>query len=87
VRRILAESGWTDISLQPVDPICTMPEKDLIFYFTRFGPLGKIFHDLDAPTRDKVIETARPAFEPFVDGTEVRFTAACWLVSANASSC
>jgi len=29
-----------------------------------------------------VIDTVRPAFEPYVHGAEVRFTAACWMVRA-----
>ena len=28
------------------------------------------------------VETVRAAFEPYVHGGEVRFTAACWMVSA-----
>jgi len=86
VRHILAESGWVDIDLRPIDPVCAMDEEDLIFYFTRLGPLGKILPDLDDATRARIIETVRPAFDPFVHGTDVRFTAACWLVSASASS-
>ena len=34
----------------------------------------------DASTRQRVIDTVRPAFEPFVRGTEVRFTSACWMI-------
>jgi len=32
-----------------------------------------------------VIATVRAAFDPYVFGAEVRFTAACWLVSTQAS--
>jgi SAM-dependent methyltransferase len=86
VRRILEESGWTDIDLAPVDIVCSMPEKDLTFYFTRLGPLAKILPDLDDQTRARVIETVRPAFDPYVRGSEIRFTAACWMISARALS-
>jgi hypothetical protein len=84
VRHILAESGWEDIDLRPIDPVCTMHEEDLIFYFTRLGPLGKLLPDLDDARRARIVEKVRPAFEPFVQGSEVRFTAACWMVSATA---
>ncbi len=33
-------------------------------------------------TREQIIDAIRPAFSPFVDGALVRFTAACWWVSA-----
>jgi hypothetical protein len=42
--------------------------------------------EVDEQTRGTVVETVRAAFEPFVHGTEVRFTAACWTVGARASS-
>lgn len=54
-------------------------------YFTKLGPLGMILPDLDEETRPRVVETVRAAFEPFVHGPEVRFTAACWLVDARAT--
>jgi SAM-dependent methyltransferase len=86
VRRILAESGWAGIDIQPLDVVCVLPEKELVRYFTRLGPLGTILPQADEKTRARVVETVRPAFEPFVQGTDVRFTAACWTVSARAAS-
>ena len=38
--------------------------------------------DVDASTRVEVTEVVRAAFEPFVQGAEVRFTAACWMIGA-----
>ncbi|MFO1319039.1 MAG: class I SAM-dependent methyltransferase [Burkholderiales bacterium] len=38
--------------------------------------------EVDAPTRARVIETVRAAFDPFVHGADVRFDAACWWVAA-----
>lgn len=83
--RILEESGWAKIDIRPIDVACTLPEKELVRYLTRFGPLGMILHEVDDRTRTQVIETVRAAFEPFVHGAEVRFTAACWMVGARAS--
>jgi SAM-dependent methyltransferase len=85
VHRILQESGWTGIDIRPIDVACHFPEKGLVGYFTRFGPLGRILPELDEQTRTRVIETVRPAFDPYVRGTEVDFTAACWMVVAGAT--
>jgi SAM-dependent methyltransferase len=84
VHRILEESGWAGIDIQPLDVACTLPEKELVRYLTRLGPLGRILHEADDRTRTQVIETVRAAFEPYVHGAEVRFTAACWMIGARA---
>jgi SAM-dependent methyltransferase len=82
VRDILEASGWTDIGVRPVDVACSFSQRDLVSFFTRLGPLGTIFRDVDASTREQVIEAVRGAFAPFIAGDDVRYTAACWLVSA-----
>jgi SAM-dependent methyltransferase len=82
VSRVLEESGWAGIDVQPIDVPCTFSEKELVGYLSRFGPLGRILPELDEKTRARVIEAVRPAFDSFVHGAEVRFTAACWMVSA-----
>ncbi|ROO87112.1 methyltransferase family protein [Actinocorallia herbida] len=82
VHRILEDADWTDIDLQPFDEPCSFPEADLITYFTTFGPVGTLLRDHDATTRARVIESVRPAFTPYLHGTEVRFTAACHLITA-----
>ena len=84
VEAILARSGWTGVDLRPIDVTCTLPEPELIGYVTRLGPLGQALPSADGPTRARVVETVRAAFEPYVHGAEVRFTAACWLTAADA---
>ncbi len=86
VHRILEESGWAEIDIRPLDVACTLPEKELVRYLTRLGPLGLALYEADDRTRTQVIETVRAAFEPYVHGAEVRFTAACWMVGARAPS-
>lgn len=86
VYRILEESGWTAIDIRPIDVTCTLPAKDLVRYLTRLGPLGVFLHQTDERTRAEVIETVRASFDPYVHGAEVRFTAACWMVGAQARS-
>ena len=87
VSSILEESGWTGVDIQRMDVECAMPEKDLNGYFTRLGPVGLMLQEEpDEHRRAQVIETVRTAFEPFVRGGEVRFTAACWMIGAHAPS-
>jgi SAM-dependent methyltransferase len=82
VARILEESGWAEIDIQPFDAQCTFPEVELVRYLTQFGPLGRVFREIDERTRELVTKTVRAAFDPYVHGSEVRFDAACWLVRA-----
>jgi ubiquinone/menaquinone biosynthesis C-methylase UbiE len=82
MRAILEDSGWTEIDIQPIDAVCTLPESELIRYGTRFGPVGVALREADPHTRAQVAGAVRAAFEPFVHGAEVRFTASCWLVGA-----
>ena len=86
VHRILEESGWAGIDIRPIDVACTLSEQELVRYLTRLGPLGLVLHSADDRTRTQVIETVRAAFEPYVHGAEVRFTAACWMIVARAPS-
>lgn len=84
VEAILAQSGWAEIDIQPVDVVCTLPHEELLPYATRIGPVGRILQQLDEPARIQVVETVRASFDPYVHGGEVRYTAACWMVSATA---
>ena len=86
VAAILRESGWTAIEIQPIDVPCTLPEAVLARYVTQLGPVGRILQEADDETRKRVIDAVRPAFDPYVKGTEVRFTAACWLIAARSTS-
>jgi hypothetical protein len=56
VYTILAESGWTEIDVQPIDPSCTFPEKVLVRYLTRLRPVGKVLDQVDERNRTQVIE-------------------------------
>ena len=80
MRAILEESGWTAIDIRPIDVTCTLPESELTSYGTRFGPVGVALREADPHTRAQVAKAVRSAFDPYVQGDEVRFTASCWLV-------
>ena len=84
VAGILEESGWQSIDIRPLDLECALPTLELERFMTRLGPLGQVLQDADEPTRLRVIAAVRAAFEPFVHGEEIRYTAACWLVGARA---
>jgi SAM-dependent methyltransferase len=79
---ILNQSGWAHVGMREVDVECVLPEKELMGYISRLGPVGMALQDVDELTRAQVVDVVRTAFEPYVHGDEVRFTAACWMVSA-----
>ena len=85
VQTILEKSGWAGIEIEPIDVTCTLPEQDLMPYLTRLGPVGVTLQGADESTRARVVETVRAAFEPYVQGSDVRFTAACWAIGARAT--
>ena len=85
VYSILEKSGWSEIDIRPLDVACTLPEHELNAYIARLGPLGRLLQQLDEQKRARIIEAVRAAFDPFVHGAEVRFTAGCWTVAARAS--
>lgn len=85
VYSILEKSGWADIHVEPIDVECALPKRELELYITRLGPLGRILPQLDEKTQSRVVEAVRAAFDPYVHGNEVRFTAACWTIGARAA--
>jgi len=84
VRGILADSGWAEVDVSPIDVPCTFSEADLTHYVTHLGPVGQALSTADARTRAEITQLARAAFDPYVYGAEVRFTAACWMMAARA---
>lgn len=83
--RILEEAGWGGIEIEPIDVPCSFPESGLDRYVTRLGPVGAALQQADESTRAKVIAEVRAAFDQYVHGGEVRFTAACWCLRARAA--
>ena len=84
VRRILKDSGWQKIAIRPLDVACTMPRQDLRTYSQHMGPLGDLLPTLDAAGRVEILRRVDTALLPFVEGDAVRFTAACWMLTARA---
>lgn len=83
-RALLDAAGCTAIAVTPLDVECVLPLADLPTYFTRIGPLGGIWADLDEETRRRVAAAVRAGFAPYVRGDRVHFPAACWEIGARA---
>ncbi|WDD91247.1 class I SAM-dependent methyltransferase [Burkholderia sp. FERM BP-3421] len=81
---ILAESGWREIEIVPVDLDCTLPERELHDYLIGFGPVGQALQHADASLRARIGAAARCAYESYVRCEDVHFRAACWMVRARA---
>jgi SAM-dependent methyltransferase len=79
---VLAGAGWGGIEVEPVDVPCALPESDLSRYLAQIGPIGSALREADDAKRAEVLNLARAAYRPFVNGAEVRFTARCWSVGA-----
>jgi ubiquinone/menaquinone biosynthesis C-methylase UbiE len=87
VQAILEAAGWSAIELAAIDVPCAFPERELVGYFTTLGPVAPSLREADGATRTRVIARVRDAFAPFVHGDEVRFSAACWMISGTAARC
>lgn len=84
VRAALADAGWNDVAIRPLDAVCAMSEADLGLYARRMGPVGELLPSLDESTRPQVERRLEAAFRPFVRDGAASFTAACWMVTARA---
>lgn len=81
---MLEAAGWSGIAVTPLEVECTLPVADLPAYYTRIGPLGLVWPDLDDVTRSRVDEVVRAAYGRYRDGDVLRFNAACWDIGARA---
>lgn len=84
VRGILDAAGWAAPHLEPVDFDCTFPAAQLDTYVREMGPLGRALQDAGEAERERVFAAVRPAFDRYIAGNAVRFTAACWMITARA---
>jgi hypothetical protein len=82
VRQILEHSGWTSVRIDPIDVASSFPERELDGYVMRLGPVGIALQEADDQTRERVSSAVRAAFAPYVQGGNVRFTGACWHITA-----
>jgi SAM-dependent methyltransferase len=82
----LTGSGWREIGISPIDVPCVLPATQLDLYLSQLGPVGRALQATNEQTRERVLEAIRPAFDRYVYGDEIRFTAACWRIGARTGS-
>ncbi|HJV02736.1 MAG TPA: class I SAM-dependent methyltransferase [Burkholderiaceae bacterium] len=84
ITHILEQAGWGEIDIRPADEECTLPARELLRYATLLGPVGQLLQKESEDQRARVAAALHDAFQPFVQGDEARFMAACWMVGARA---
>lgn len=84
VRDILADAGWRDIAIAPLDTTAPLSFDELMTMSLRVGPLNPILKDADEDLRDTVWDAVAIALEPYVKEGVAQMTSACWLVTAQA---
>ncbi len=84
VRGILAEAGWREIEIAPLDTEAPLSFDELLTMSLRVGPLNPILKDADEDLRDTVWDAVAIALEPYVKDGVAQMTSACWLVTAKA---
>ncbi|ATC33849.1 methyltransferase domain-containing protein [Caulobacter vibrioides] len=82
VRSILAEAGWRDIAIAPLDEPTPVSFEELMTMSLRVGPLNPILTNADEALRTKVRDAVAAALAPRVQDGVARMDSACWLVSA-----
>jgi SAM-dependent methyltransferase len=84
IATVLTGSGWREIFIHPLDVTCVLPEKELVWYLSGRGAVGLVLQRTNKQEHPAIMASIRSAYDPFVHGAEVRYTAACWMVSARA---
>jgi SAM-dependent methyltransferase len=82
VTGLLTQAGWSDVTHTLLDITCVMPSAGFDDWLGRFGPIGRLLPSLDQDLRERVTRAVRAAYDPYLHGDEVRFTAGCWQLEA-----
>lgn len=86
---LLESSGFTDVSLQPVDYLYHAgagddPASDAAEFFTRIGPVARVIAEAEAADRPALLTRLRSILATRVTGSTLDFPAAAWIVTARA---
>lgn len=89
VQAILAEAGWQDIAMDPVDfayvaGLGDDPVADALQFFQRIGPAAGVLRGLAGERREQALNAVRSWLEPHRSGNLVALAGAAWIVSAKA---
>jgi len=84
VRGILEAAGYADINVESVTmDLCVGENLDAAMEFqAEVGPMARVLAELDGDARQRAMDAARAALEPFVTPDGIVLGAAAWLVSA-----
>lgn len=84
VEHILTESGWRDVEIDAFDTVCSMPAVNLRSFLNNVGPVSRLLPNQEESRKQQIVDATIEQLEPFREGSEIRFDAACWLVRARA---
>jgi SAM-dependent methyltransferase len=82
VRSVLAEAGWAQIAIAPLDDPTPVSFDELMTLSLRVGPLNPILSDADEALRARVRDAVAKALSPYLADGSARMNSACWLVTA-----
>lgn len=83
VHDILQKSGWQDIAIEAEDIACRFPASDLDLFLNRLGPLPRLLDANPQADRGTVLSAVKAAYQRFIKDGDVRYTAACWSITAS----
>jgi SAM-dependent methyltransferase len=83
VRRILGESGFVDIALEPIDvPVDLGSIERAVRLMSELGPAAALLEDASEKDRARAIEAVAAALRPFATADGLKLPSAAWVVSA-----
>ena len=88
VRRVLADAGYGQIALEPVDLLLDIATgggiEGALETTTRVGPASRALSDQPAALQTAALDELRAALAPHLDGGRIPLAGAIWIVSARA---
>ncbi|KJS24141.1 MAG: SAM-dependent methyltransferase [Hyphomonadaceae bacterium BRH_c29] len=84
IQGILDDSGWRGGRNEAIDVTCTFPADALDTYLSLMGPVGQMLAQQDDDLKRRVVDAIRTSFETYLVGSNIAFTAACWMTRATA---
>lgn len=89
VESILSETGWREISFEPIDYSMIAGEgddavEDALSYFQRIGPMARAAAALDQDDRTELLARLRSVLGQHLENGRVALPSACWIVTARA---
>jgi ubiquinone/menaquinone biosynthesis C-methylase UbiE len=86
VRAILADAGFANVRVDPVDETLTVGGRggldQAVSFLLQIGPTARALREVDPGVLPRVTEAVRAALEPYYTPAGVRMLGAAWLVTA-----